>query len=322
MEGDGPTHLASVVAGLSHASHRTFVRRYCTAWPLLYAASMRARLENVDLDAPVIRALPHVRNDPKLGTKAVNLRRRYVCDAMQAGRTADLWAWCARHRYPAVKQMQRKQEGLAQSDVNPVAASAFKDRVHYVVRRALGGHYIASCLDTGLVDREAALLEPVVACVKAAVPSLLAAAKVPKPKARTHLLGVLASADGQALQASILAAGQDREDLQDLLWDSAAGKLITAERVERLLRHLPLSLGFEAGFSTEYRDDVLEKALDAMPRVLVDYACSVERTRPRMRVMPLVLTCNGRAHPRATPGLTTLALAALAACFEIKEVLT
>ena len=59
LEGAGPHHLAEVLTGIGHASDRTFTRRYCAVWPILYAAAAQASWQEPDgLEVDAAPALP------------------------------------------------------------------------------------------------------------------------------------------------------------------------------------------------------------------------------------------------------------------------
>jgi len=326
LEGDGPDHLAQVLCTIGHASHKTFARRYFACWPLLFAASMRALLVEIELDPDLIRKMPHL-NDKKEGDKAVARRRRARCDVPEGTRSDD-WEWPVSHHFPPRKPgpkpkptMVTKHEEAASihsggpSAIRPAEVPAFWLLLDYQVRRHLGFGTVQAAMDTKLAIEVARWLDRS-ACGAPALSSAEAdeRASAKPTNGRTFLVNQINSPHGRGLIAALATASPLWKDLAGLLHDSANAPPVTLELVIALRDLLPSALAVDVAISAERCPAPLAQSLDGHVRVHLDRSANVERARPRVRVIPAQLTKRGDVMHAHAALLTRIASVALAIC--------
>jgi integrase len=326
LEGIGPDHLAHMLCSIGHASHRTFVRRYFTCWPLLYAACMRASLSDIELKPELIRKMPHLKDD-KERARAL-LRRRSAKCAVPKGTPSDDWEWAISHHYPPRKPGpkprplrvtrldQEVPPGAGGADaVRPVDMPAFGLLLDYQVRRHLGFVTVQAAKDATLGIEVARWLDQS-ACGAPAPsshePDESASAK--PTNARTFLLNQINSPHGRGLIAALAAASPLWKELAGLLQDSANAPPVTRELIVALRDLLPPALSVHVAISEERCPAPLAQSLDGLVRVRMDFSPNVERARPRVRVMPTQLDKHGDVMHGHAAVLTHFASVALAIC--------
>ncbi|MBN8492048.1 MAG: hypothetical protein J0M00_11570 [Burkholderiales bacterium] len=326
LEGDGPDHLAHVLCSIAHASHKTFARRYFTCWPLLFAASMRALLADIELKPELIRKMPHLSSDPQRD-KAIARRRRARCDVPE-GTPSDDWEWPVSHHYPPRKPgpKPRPPKSTKPDAATPTGAGgpeatrpadlpAFSLLLDYLVRRHLGFSTVQAAKDTKL-DIETARWLDQSAC-GAPMPSSVEPEENTSPRptnARTFLANQINSPLGQGLVAALATASPLWKELTGLLQDSASAPPVTRELVTSLRDLLPAALAVHVAISVERCPAPLAQSLDGLDRVRLDPSPNVERARPRVRVMPVQLTKQGDVMHAHAALLTRFASLALAIC--------
>lgn len=338
MERDGPDHMAHVLCSISHASHKTFARRYCTCWPLLYAASMRALLADVELDAKLIRKMPHLATDEDRD-KAIVRRRRAKGDT-PAGTPFDDWDWPLKHHYAKRKPGPNPKQAKAapgftlvspagngaSSALRPAELPVFGDLLNYLIRRHLGLGTAAAARHTHLDIDVARWLDksecaPPAAPVAPEVESSDDAQKKASTNSLTFALNQLKSPHGQGLVAAIAAASPMWLPMAELLRDSHMAPPVTTDLVVRVRDLLPTTLAVHLALSVEYFATELAKSLDGLERVHLDSSTNVERGRPRVRVMPTQLTKSGDVLHQHAAVLTYLATLALSICPSLSKLI-
>jgi hypothetical protein len=323
MRGAGPAHLATVLTGIGHASHRTFARRYCTAWPLFYAACMRATLATVELDASVIRAMPHLNADEDAITKAMNRRRASARDR-PSGEPRDDWTWSVRHHYEAWKREPRDfsideaelNQSAAQlnarlADARPLPA---EKELYYLVLRWLGSKPIPVMVKLGMGLRCSGRLETLVPLL----PTLgqLEHSRKPKalkPKFAEFIRNQLSTDVGQALLAALSRVEvASQAVIAGQLADHAGAPEVTPAGLLTVLGVLPPQLAIELAMLSTHWVAALESALKGNQRARVPLPLKKRKSRrPRVRVIPHQSGRIPQNHARALTLVTQVCAAAM-----------
>lgn len=346
LEGDGPDHMADVLCSLGHASHKTFTKRYGTCWPLWYAASMRALLQDIKMDSQLIRNMPHLADDAQR-IDALGRRRWARCKSKEST-CSDDWDWPLSHHYPKQKPGPKPKAAPAAPRRGPMAAvdagaspetrpadlPSFNRLLNYLVRRHLGLDTVAAAKSAEVGIDVAAWLDRSEAAPAAKPPD--EATELPGAESdEKHAVGVkeptnpltyalnrLKSPDGQALIAALATVPPWWWwPLGGLLEDSAKAPPVTKALVVRLRDLLPTSLAVEVTLSMKYFDDALAESVNELDRVHVDSSFSVERWRPRVRVMPKKLNAADEPDGQAAEVMTRLARLTLTICPILTEYL-
>lgn len=342
LEGDGPDHMAHMLCAIGQASHKTFTRRYSASWPLLYAASMRALLAEVELDPALIRKMPHLKTEEEQ-EKAIARRRRARCDDEKKGPTDD-WDWPLSHHYPKQKPGPKPKPakavpvpGRAALVVDgtpraprPMKLPAFLSLLNYLVCRHIGLKTVPAAKAAKVDMPVAAWLDQSDCAPREAAPDAEAEPKEPdagvadQPKSPTNAvtsaLNLLTGSDGQGLVAAIAIASPLWLPLAGLLRDSYLAPPVTTALVASLRDLLPETLEVYVAPSSTYYPEALAEELDKLDRVYVDSSSNVERWRPRLQVMPAKLAKDGNPNYSRTFTLTRLATLALSICPVLAEI--
>ncbi len=338
LEGEGPDHMAQVLCSLAHASHKTFTRRYGTCWPLWYAASMRALLADIELDAGLIRKMPHLSDDTQ--RRQALWRRRQAQRNSPDGIPSDDWDWPFSHHFPKRTPGRKPKPAQAAPTrsliapvgngappaVRPAELPSFNSLLNYLLRRHLGLTSVAAAKDVEIGMDVAVWLDLCEGAPPTKTPGEVieqpavegnegkfVSAKKPT-NALTFGLNQLKSPDVQALIAALATASPWWWPLATLLKDSANAPPVTKGLLVRLRDLLPSSLAVDVTLSTEYFDDALAESIKDLDRVHVEVSSNVERWRPRVRVMPDALNAVGEVNDQAAAMLTRLSTLTLAIC--------
>lgn len=329
--GDGPAHLAEVLTRIGHASHKSFVKHYCSAWPLWYAAAMRATQKTLRLRSSLIRHMPAIaeaktKADEKAAhiEKALDAHRAFIY-ATPANQPKDSWAWALMRahwpgwkRDPGSKNDAKATKRPRPAAVPPPAAARPKPPqrsllFRYLLLRRLG-HLPEAALETAKIGRAGSELAEAMLSV---LPTLAEArgherrkAKPAKPLldfART----VVDHTDGRALLAGIRSASPlAASTLREMLTPRTSAKEVTAPRILVCRDLLPAQLRIEVGISKAHWADGLADALNGQARVRCKRLAKWESSRPRVRLLPA--QNKGHIDHYRASALTLIAQMALA----------
>lgn len=272
LEGAGPHHLAEVLTGIGHASDRTFTRRYCAVWPILYAAAAHASLQEPDgLEVDAVPALPEgVR--PKI-------------DWLQAPRNAT---------------------GRCDASLSPA------QRLEYYARRRFGATSLAAMVDMRIGLSEGAALERALEGVPPlhVLAGEDDPADLPGRNGLSAAVNRLDESEGKALLAAVSqAAPTAREVVLGLLTDRASAPRIEVPHLRQALEMLPGALGIELGMLEKaWRDDLVESFVGDFRLQPVELE-KRDRLRPRIRIR---LSDPSKATHNLAGACTLLARVALA----------
>lgn len=294
MRGSGVAHLATVLSGLGHASHRTFVRRYCTAWPLFYASAMRASLADVELNASLIHEMPHLRGDRAAAARSIACRRSFVY-SRPSGQPRDDWTWAVSHHYG---NWRRDLRGTAERPCAKPAAKLLmalsppKEKpprdveIHYLFLLALGLTSVAAMQKLGIGLTDGARLSNLMP----GLPTLaeLQGARNPKQipaKFRSFMLGM---SDKGACQALIRALSKARHAtllvLMGQLADHAGAPKVTAQGLRTCLQALPSQFALELAMVEAHWLPELPVALADESRIRIKPLARRKSRRVRVRL--------------------------------------
>lgn len=323
MRGEGPAHLATVLTGVGHASHRTFARRYCTAWPLFYAAWMRASLAAVELDASLIRAMPHLNADEAAIVKALNRRRGAARDRPKA-EPRDDWTWGVRHHYPGWEREPRdyciddaaldESAGKLHAHLADATPPPVETELHYLLLRWLGHKPLPAMVHLHMGLRSGGRLEALVPML----PTLgqLEHSKKPKalkPKFAEFVRNLLDTDAGQALLAALSRVGvASHMVIAGQLADHAGAPEVTPQGLQVVLDSLPPQLAVELAMLKTHWVEALAAALKGDPRARLPRELKKRKSRrPRVRVIPHQSGRVPQNHARALTLVTQVIAAAM-----------
>lgn len=332
--GAGPAHLAGVLTAIGHASHKSLVKHYLSAWPVWYAMAMRATQAGLPLDASLIRRMPVIagkkakKSDKEAAAKqakdakrALAARRKFIQET-PAGQPKDSWSWVL-HRAHWPKWRRERVTPAAPRKTPPVAPlKAVAATPPQPPLRALLLRYmllrrlklsVEDALQAAKIGRAAS---DKAEAMLALLPTL---AEVRGQSSEGTSLGpllafarnVVDKDDGRALLAAIRAAAPlAASTLREVLNPNPAALPVTAARVLAARDLLPSLLRLDVCIGEKYWADGLADALTHQPRVRLHRSPSWESSRPRVRVMP-TLDKGHIDHYRAS-ALTLIAQMALA----------
>lgn len=247
LEGAGPHHLAEILTGIGHASDRTFTRRYCAVWAILYAAAAHASLQEPDgLEVDAAPALPpDVR--PKID-------------------------WL---------QVPRDESGLSAASLSPAR------RLEYYARRRFGATSLAAMVDMRIGLSEGAALERALEEIPAlhVLAGEDDPADLPGRNGLSAAVNRLDESEGTALLAAVSqAAPTAREVVLGLLTDRASAPCIEVPHLRQALEMLPGALGIELGMLEKaWRDDLVDSFVGDFRLQPVELE-KRDRLRPRIRI--------------------------------------
>lgn len=323
MRGAGPEHLATVLCGIGHASHRTFVRRYCTAWPLFYAAAMRAQLATVKLDQSVILNMPHLNvgktgKEVKAACKRALSRRRTFVYERPSGEPRDDWAWGVRHHFDGWDRDRQTREpdasrppgGGGELIVEPATPSqpGRETELLYVVLRSLGLSSLAAMVKARIGLSDGARLDSVLAAMP--ILSTWDGVRQPqalKPKFLKFILRMVSSDVGKALIAAISHTDATvRDVLLGQLADHAGAPDVTPQGLHTVLRALPPGLALEVAMLGSHWSTAVASALAGQEQARLTLLKKRKSQRPRLRVVPHTAGRIRHNHARALTLVTRL----------------
>lgn len=329
--GDGPAHLAEVLTRIGHASYKSFVKHYCSAWPLWYAAAMRATQAHLRLRSSLVRRMPAVADQKqKPDERAACIERaldawRAFIHATPPDQPKDAWAWpLIRAHWPGWRRDHRSQTSGKGNKKRPTVATPKPVAAppkppqrallfRYLLLRRLDLS-IEATLETASIGRAGSRLAETMLDT---LPTLVeASARERKESAPAKFLldfalKVVDDDDGRALLAAIRAASPSAAStLREMLTPRASARAVTAPRLVVCRDLLPQQLAVEVGIAERHWEDGLANALFRQPRIRRKRLTKWTYRRPRVRLIP----ADNKAdidHLRAS-ALTLIAQMALA----------
>lgn len=309
LAGDGPSHLADVLTSIGHASHRTFARHYMSAWPLFYAAAMRATQADLPLDPSLIRQqtrcqtrrIDRTLSATEIATaeeKALDARRSYEF-ATPVGEPVDSWAWALKRAYwPTWRRDLKRNAPRTQAEAHerPAPASAAAPAPPQPQRALLFRYLLLrrlrlpreACLQTAKIGKAGSELAE---SMLSTLPTLDEAlgrerkkSEVPGPLLNIAR-GIIDDAGGRALLAAIRRSSPtSAAALQGILMPRASAPQVTVERVLAARDLLPAAIAIELIHSAALKGDGLVESLELEPRVRARHRDSWTASRPRVRL--------------------------------------
>lgn len=322
LRGSGIEHLATVLCGIGHASHQTFVRRYCTAWPIFYAATMRAQLANVELDHSLIGRMPHLKGKKIDIQRALQRRRTFVKETPE-GEPRDDWAWAERHHHKEWARPPRKPRPTSAAPVEATLPKSMlvqsapppaRDKeLQYLMLRWVGIAPLPAMVKTRIGLFHGGRLERVLA----ALPSLSGLdhsrrSKALKPKFVKFIVGRMDAGEGQALITAISHTDPESQAvIVGQLADHADAPEVTPQGLQTLMDALPQQLAMELAMLRRHRFPTLEAALAGQQRARLRLLKKRKSRRPRVRVVPHAVGRVTQNHACALTLITRLCAIAM-----------